>query len=206
MPVHDVSHRCLVGCRRGIGREGEHLLATGRKAGEDERQTPHERLRGSGRRRLEADRVEAGGHEAIDRVVAPIGTGWLRRSVFAQRLIAPPRAALGEIDRGLDWTGRGGLARVGGPGGNPGGEGSERVVVETLSPLGHLETWKLVPENGEEAATLRGAGNEDRTPCPADAHPFAMVEDEPPFRSAVSAVAFLALFHEHRPDPRLEEC
>jgi hypothetical protein len=33
-----------------------------------------------------------------------------------------------------------------------------------------------------------------------------MVEDEPPFRSAVSAVAFLALFHEHRPDPRLEEC
>ena len=72
--------------------------------------------------------------------------------------------------------------------------------------MGHLETWKLVPENGEEAATLRGAGNEDRPPCPADAHPFAMVEDEPPFRSAVSAVAFLALFHEHRPDPRLEEC
>ena len=195
----------LVGCRRRIGGEGEHLLGAGRKPGEDERQPPQERRRGSDRGRLKAGSVESGGQKAIDRVAGPIGAACRRWIVAVQRLKAPPSAAFGEIGRGGGRADAGGLTRIRGSGRDPGAEGGEGVVVEAFPPLRHLEPGQLVPQNGEEAAVLWSAGNEDRPPCPAGAHSVAMVEDEPPFRHSITAVAFLAALDEHRADPGFEQ-
>ena len=122
-----------------------------------------------------------------------------------QRLKAPPSAALGEIGRGGGRADAGGLARIRSAGRDPGAEGGEGVVVEALPPLRHLEPGQLVSQNGEEAAVLWSAGNEDRPPCSAGAHSLAMVEDEPPFRDTITAVALLAPLDEHRADPGFEQ-
>ena len=194
-----------VGCRRRIGREGEHLLGAGREPGEDERQPPQERRRGSDRGRFEAGCVESGDQKAIDRVGSPIGAACWRWLVAVKRLKTPPSAAFGEIGRGGGPAGAGGLTRIRGAGRDPVAKGGERVVVEALPPLRHLEPGQLVSQDGEEAAVVWSAGNEDRPPCSAGAHSFAVVEDEPPFRHTITAVAFLAAFDEHRADPGFEE-
>ena len=194
-----------VGCRRRIGGEGQHLLGAGREPGEDERQPPQEHRRGSDRGRLEAGCVESGGQKAIDRVVGPIGAACRRWIVAVKRLKTPPSATLGEIGRGCGRAGAGGLTRIRGAGRDPGAEGGERVVVEALAPLRHLETGQLVSQNGEESAVLWSTGNEDRPPCPTGAHSLAVVEDEPTFRRTITAVAFLAVLDEHRADPGFEE-
>ena len=124
----------------------------------------------------------------------------------------PPRgeshaapATLGEIGRGCGRAGAGGLTRIRGAGRDPGAEGGERVVVEALAPLRHLQPGQLVSQNGEESAVLWSTGNEDRPPCPTGAHSLAVVEDEPTFRRTITAVAFLAVLDEHRADPGFEQ-
>ena len=122
-----------------------------------------------------------------------------------KRLNTPPSTALGEIGRGGGRADAGGLTRIRGAGRDPGAEGGEGVVVEALAPLRHLEPAQLVSQNGEEAAVVWCAGNEDRPPCSAGAHSFAVVEDEPPFRHTITAVALLAALDEDRADPGFEE-
>ena len=181
-----------------------------RQAGQHVGQPAHDGPGFGQRRGFELGLGKAGGQETVDRVLRPQPVGDFRRLGVGDRLQAPPLLTLFEgrlpgrrlLQRG---GGRRFSPRIGRPDLDPAFEVGDDLVGQPGAAQRHPEVQARVAHRPQQQTGAWFAGFDRRTAHAALEQAVPIVQAQPALGQFGAVVAGVAVLHQNRADPLLEE-
>ena len=195
---------------RGAAFEVGGLCRRRRQAGQHVGQPAHDGPGFGKRRGFELGLGKPGAQETVDRVLRPQPVGDFRRLGVGDRLQAPPLLALFEgrlpgrrlLQRGGGWRFD---SRIGCPDLDPAFEVGDYLVGQPGAAQRHPEVETRVAHRPQQQTGARLAGFDRRTAHAALEQTVSIVQAQPALGQFGAVVAGVAVLHQNRTDPLLEE-